>query len=292
MTEQELESLENPVIVRDVFGVTDEEGKSPYPGPHLPHQFARKLHAIESLGPLAEVRAAAADTQPYSLQWFLDIENKRHSKHGRWIPKLLEFSKHDGETLLGLGHGLGTDWVQYARHGAHVIVSSPSSTQLELVRQNFRVRQLSGQFLFAKPTNLPLENSSVDVVCLSSLHHGIDDPKPVLEEVFRVLRPGGKVIAVTPAKYDIDYWVNTVFFWNRWLGLERKRRPSLPTGSSRWDLAKLLAKFEEFRFYKRQLRRYEVPHVWRVVPSSLLARVMGRVLIVKAFKPVLVNKVA
>ena len=132
MTEQELESWESPVVVRDVFGLSDDDVKSPYPGPHHPHQFARKLHAFESLGPLADSRASSTEPQPYSLQWFLDIESKRHSKHGRWIPKLLEFAKHDGETLLGLGHGLGTDWAQYARHGANVIVCSGSTAQLEL----------------------------------------------------------------------------------------------------------------------------------------------------------------
>ena len=58
--------------------------------------------------------------EPYTLQWFLDIESHRHGRRGRWIPRLLEFAKHSGDTLLGLGNGLGTDWLQYARHGAAV----------------------------------------------------------------------------------------------------------------------------------------------------------------------------
>ena len=45
-------------------------------------------------------------------------------------------------------------------------------------------------------------------------------------------------------------------------------------------------RFEEHRVCKRQLRRAEVPHLWRVVPLPLLERLMGRVLVVKAFKPV------
>ncbi len=148
----------------------------------------------------------APETEPYSLQWFLDIENQRHSRHARWIPKLLEFAKHSGETLLGLGHGLGTDWAQYARHGASVVVCSGSTAQLDLVRRNFLVRGLGGRFVHAMPTRLPLESCSVDVACLSSLHHGIDHPEAVVEEVYRVLKPGGKVLAVTPARYDVDFW--------------------------------------------------------------------------------------
>src|SRR5437762_5896690 len=64
-----------------------------------------------------------------SSDLFLDIEKHRHSRQAKWIPKVLEFAKHAGEKLLGLGHGLGTDWVQYAQHGAGVIVCNNSPMQ-------------------------------------------------------------------------------------------------------------------------------------------------------------------
>src|SRR5262249_14274427 len=131
--------------------------------------------------------------------------------------KLLEFAKHSGEILLGLGHGLGTDWVQYARNGAQVIVCSPAASQLELVRRNFEVRGLEGRFVNAFPDQLPLEAASIDVACISSLAHGINHPARVVEEVHRVLKPGGKVLAVTPARYDVDFWMQVVFPWFRWV---------------------------------------------------------------------------
>jgi ubiquinone/menaquinone biosynthesis C-methylase UbiE len=254
-------------------------------GPHNPREFAQKLYSLESLQP-GSLRAAAEPPEPYSLQWFLDIENQRHSKHGKWIPKLLEFAKHGGEKLLGVGHGLGTDWVQYAQYGASVIVCSPADAQLDLVRTNFRLRNLPGRFVKASPTCLPLEANSIDVVCISSLHHGIDEPQKVVDEVYRVLKPGGKVLAVTPAYYDVDFWVRTLFFWNRWFKAHRGKNPlrckRRLTGS---QVKQLFARFTEMRVRKRQLRRQEVPHVWRWVPLPILARSMGRVLVLRAFKP-------
>ena len=92
-------------------------------GPHLADDFAQKLFDYEALHP-PQAKPVEEPLEPYSLQWFLHIENQRHSRQGRWIPKLLEFAKHSGEVLLGLGHGLGTDWAQYARHGASVLVCS------------------------------------------------------------------------------------------------------------------------------------------------------------------------
>lgn len=250
-------------------------------GPHHPADFAERLYACEALKPpVSPARPEAAE--PYSLQWFLDIENHRHSRQGRWIPRLLEFAKHPGETLLGLGHGLGTDWLQYARHGAAVMVCSPSSEQLALIRRNFELRGLSGRFIHTGFAPLPLKPSSIDVACVSSLLHEVGDPQAVIDEVYRVLKPGGKVLAVTTARYDVDFWFNAFFPWQRWL----YRRPATERGCfSMRTLKPLFGKFVEHKVYKRHLRRSEVPHVWRWLPLPMLERLMGRILILKAFKP-------
>jgi SAM-dependent methyltransferase len=247
-------------------------------------EFAQRLYAHEAFGPAAPGARPEEAAEPYSLQWFLNIETQRHSRHGRWIPRLLEFAKHSGETLAGIGNGLGTDWLQYARHGASVVVCSPSAEQLALIRRNFELRGLAGRFLHAPPTALPLESSSIDVACVSSLLQECPDPRALVDEVYRVLKPGGKVLAVTPARYDVDFWYRFWFPWQRWL-----RRPSGgPAGPARFTargLRRLFGQFTEHRVYKRHLRHSEVPHVWRWLPRMLLERLMGRVLVLKAFKP-------
>ncbi len=259
-------------------------------GPHHPFDFAQRLYSLESLQP-TETRVPRSNLlEPYSLQWFLDIENQRHSRHGKWIPKLLEFAKHSGETLLGLGHGLGTDWVQYAQHGAAVIVCSPARPQLELVSRNFALRGLAGRFIGANPTCLPLAANSIDVVCISSLHHGIDDPDRLIPEVYRVLKPGGKVLAVAPAYYDVDYWVRNIFYWNRWFKPNRGKNPlRCKLRLSATQFKALFSQFTDLRIRKRQLRRVEVPYIWQWIPVPILARLMGRVLVLKAFKPLNAN---
>jgi hypothetical protein len=118
-----LKLWDNPTLaLQAIFGQAETE-PAPAPakpdylqGPHNPHDFAQKLYSLESLQPAMMRSRSLEQPEPYSLQWFLDIEDQRHSKHGKWIPKLLEFAKHPGETLLGVGHGLGTDWVQYAQN--------------------------------------------------------------------------------------------------------------------------------------------------------------------------------
>jgi ubiquinone/menaquinone biosynthesis C-methylase UbiE len=283
---------ENPgLALQSIFGRPEVDSPEARPehlqGPHNPREFAQRLYSLEALQPAPVRQTKTDEPEPYSLQWFLDIENERHSKHGKWIPKLLEFAKHSGEKLLGVGHGLGTDWVQYAQNGAGVIVCTPVPAQLELVRRNFELRGLRGQFIQAEPTGLPLEAGSIDVVCISSLHHGIDHPEQVIEEVHRVLKPGGKVLAVTPAYYDVDYWVRTLFFWNRWVRPHRGKNPlRCKRRYSGVQLRQMFARFIDVRVRKRQLRRSEVPHVAKWIPVPILARLMGRVLVMKGFRPV------
>jgi ubiquinone/menaquinone biosynthesis C-methylase UbiE len=254
------------------------------PGFANPAEFAERLYACESLNPTTGKPAKDEATEPYTLQWFLSIETQRHGRQGRWIPRLLEFAKHSGETLLGLGNGLGTDWLQYARHGASVIVCSPSADQLSLIRRNFELRGLSGRFLHADATALPLESASIDVACVTSLLSEMGDPQRVVEEIYRVLKPGGKVLVVAPAWFDIDFWFRCCFPWQRWL-FARRRVPTTHSGFTRWGLRRLFRRFVEHRIHKRQLSRSEIPQIWRWIPRSLLERMMGRVLVLKAFKP-------
>src|SRR6266849_5863882 len=199
---------------------TPVQGNGLY-GPQQWLHYADQLYACEALNPAGGSPRTDEGAEPYSLQWFLNIENQRHSRQGRWIPRLLEFAKHSGETLLGLGNGLGTDWLQYARHGASVVVCNPASEQLGLIRRNFELRGLGGRFLQAAPTSLPLESATVDVACLIHLLNEVPDPAAVVQEVYRVLKPGGKVLAVTASRYDVDYWSRKCFPWMHWF-----RRPT------------------------------------------------------------------
>jgi hypothetical protein len=100
-----------------------------------------------------------------------------------------------------------------------------------------------------------------------------------------VLKPGGKVLAVVPARYHVDFWYQLFFPWLRLLG----RKIAAPRdGSVQFTgrgMRRLFAQFVEHRVHKRQLRRAEVPHLWRWLPLPVLERLMGRMLIVKAFKP-------
>jgi SAM-dependent methyltransferase len=238
------------------------------------HRFVREAFRAAPRGFAAE---------PYTLSWFEQIERQRYARQGYWLPKILEFKRHAGDALLGLGDGLGTDWLQYARHGAQVIVSGVSQEQLGLVRRNFELRGQAGRFLHAPRNALPLDAASIDVACVN----GLRPDTAAIEEIYRVLRPGGKVIVVAPAKFDAAYWYDGFFPWRRWFGGRRagsRERLEMAPASGR-SLRRDFARFVEHRVYKRHLRRANLPPIWRFYPLPLMERLMGQLLILKAFKP-------
>lgn len=237
------------------------------------------LHQAESLGPRPPL-TGDGQPEPYSLQWFLDIEHQRHQRYGRWLPSTLEFNKHASETILVMGAGLGTDWVQFARAGANVVVCSPSTEQLEIVRRNFEQRQLAARFLHASPAQWPIDPSTIDIVYLTDLLHRYEDAQPLAEEVYRVLKAGGKVMATTPAHYDVDFWRRILLPWRWRLGTRQSKNHYTAR-----TLRGLFHRFVEHRVHKRHLRRGDVPHLWRLLPTSMLQRLLGRTLVLKAFKP-------
>lgn len=246
--------------------------------------LADELFASESLNFYARSPRSGDGPEAFSLQWFLDIEHRRLTRHGAWLSRLLEFKKHTSETVLGIGNGLGTDWIQYARHGANVLACSPSSNRLALVRRNFELRGLGARFMNGTVEQLPVDNACIDVVCVSSWLEPVVNPVKAVAELYRILKPGGKVLAMCPAKYDVRYWLRVLAPWGRWWrGQQHYNFPAPPISARR--LRKLFAPFVEHRVYKRQLRRREIPIAWRILPLNFLQRLLGRMLIVKAFKP-------
>jgi len=253
--------------------------------PLLEEASSEQHFALEALIPPGHKLRPKTLPEPYTLQWFLNVENQRYGRFGSWIPRLMEFHKHAGEMVLGLGMGLGTDWVQYARHAVNVTVCSPSLPQLNLIRRNFDLRNLKGRFLHTQLATLPLDSASVDVVAINAMTQSIESAAGSLDEIYRVLKPGGKVIAVASCRYDVDYWVHKVLVWRNWLGLNRRPYDASIVRYRRRELSRIFSQYIDQSIHRRQLRRAEVPHGWRWLPLPVLTHLAGRVLVLKAFKP-------
>jgi SAM-dependent methyltransferase len=103
----------------------------------------------------------------------------------------------DGETVLDLGSGGGIDVILSARRvgpTGHAYGLDMTKEMLELARRNAAEAEIANvTFLQGLIEEIPLPDSSVDVVISNCVINLSTDKPSVLREIGRVLRPGGRI---------------------------------------------------------------------------------------------------
>lgn len=114
-----------------------------------------------------------------------------------------------GQTVLDLAAGTGSSSIAFAKPGVKVIATDFSEGMLAEGRR--RHPQLD--FRFADATKLPFEKQSVDAVTISfGLRNVVDVPK-ALSEMFRVLKPGGRVVICEFSKVTLPVFKQLYIFY-------------------------------------------------------------------------------
>ncbi|PYQ91629.1 MAG: hypothetical protein DMF97_22245, partial [Acidobacteria bacterium] len=154
----------------------------------------------------------ARDSQPHTLDWFLEVEKYRYGVYAPWMPATMEFAFHAGQDVLEIGGGLGTDLAQFAAHGAMVTDVDLAAGHLRLAEENFRLRRLRGRFIHHDAEALPFDDQSFDLVYSNGVLHHTPNTAAVVREIWRVLRPGGRAIVMVYAENSLHFWRNLVWF--------------------------------------------------------------------------------
>jgi len=242
------------------------------------------------------------DAAEGTLEWYREAERYRYTTYAPWMPSVMEFAQHHGESVLEIGAGLGTDLAQFATHGAATTDLDLSSGHLEHAQRNFALRGLSGEFRQGDAEHLPFDDATFDVVYSNGVIHHTPNAARVVHEIHRVLKPGGKAIVMVYAENSWHYWREQVLR----LGLQQRQ---LETHSMAWimsgsveisshgqrplvkvytrpRLRKLFAGagFRSIRITQRQMVAGELPRALAWIPLSIAGRLMGWNLIVKSLR--------
>ncbi len=123
-----------------------------------------------------------------------EIENAAIDREGLLWSALYRAAPWRARVLLDLGCGSGF-WLPRYREAAQVIGIEPDPHLLDLARD----RTGTARVLHGSAEHIPLGDASVDVVHARFAYffpHREFDPSPGLEEVRRVLTPGGRLVVV------------------------------------------------------------------------------------------------
>lgn len=127
-------------------------------------------------------------------QWFLTPIGKLvKEKEGELVFRMLEL--RPGEKILDAGCGTGVFTLDYLGQGAEVVGLDISDPMLRLAKEKasgYPFSAVRGDMLY-----LPFKDNTFDKVVSVTALEFIADARKAVDELFRVTRPGGRVVAAT-----------------------------------------------------------------------------------------------
>ena len=163
------------------------------------------------------------DKPPGSKAFFQELDDYRFDKLA-YLPNVIDFAAYRGQRLVEVGCGIGTDLVRFAKGGAVTIGVDLSETALRLARRNFEVNDLgTGRFVLGDGSQLPLPDRSIDVLYAHGVLQYSADPRAIVTEAQRVLKPGGTGIFMV---YNRVSWLMAMSKLMK-VGLEHGDAPGL-----------------------------------------------------------------
>jgi SAM-dependent methyltransferase len=204
---------------------------------------------------------------------------------------LHEWDRASGKSVLAVGCGNGFVLSRYARHGARVTGVDIAQAAVDLSKARFAQAGLSGDFRVANAEALPFADDTFDYVCSMGVLHHTPDTARAVAEILRVLRPGGRLIAMFYHRNSARYRFKIPLL--RWR--TRKSTQQLvnevdgegnPKGEvySKRELAHLLRDFTELELFAGGLAPQEVFPTRLVAGSGIVPRI-GRPLARALLRP-------
>src|SRR6185503_9615208 len=135
-----------------------------------------------------------ASGEKFSLEYFQEIERIRYFDQP-FIHSFAQFTRYHGKSVLEVGFGAGTDFIQWLRAGAQASGIDLTPEALDNLTHRIAAYQLPApeQIMVADAAQLPFESNSFDLAySFGVLHHSPYCERAVTELV-RVVQPGGEI---------------------------------------------------------------------------------------------------
>lgn len=237
-----------------------------------------------------------------SAEFFKAVEEFRYLD-APWMATAIKFGAYPGQRLLEIGCGMGIDLIQFARGGALVFGIDLTPRHLVLARQHFAMFNLNVIVCRGDAEELSFADETFDLVYSFGVLHHTPGTEQAIQEIYRILKPGGKAIVMLYHKNSIFYWF-TLYFLKGLLGwklfhqtiddllgqyIEYSSIGARPLVKvyTRSEAARLFASFAQVQLDVYQLTGWEIPKIGRFIPKSILypvSRSWGWNLLIEATK--------
>jgi SAM-dependent methyltransferase len=138
-------------------------------------------------------------------EYFDEVEARKYFVEPH-IPRFAQFERWQGKRVLEIGCGIGTDTINFARHGALVAAVELSEKSLEIARQRAEVYGLQDQIRFycgnAEELSGFLPVEPYDLVYSFGVIHHTPHPGRVIAQILHCVRPGSTIKIMVYHRYS------------------------------------------------------------------------------------------
>jgi SAM-dependent methyltransferase len=147
-----------------------------------------------------EAHPLCAEAIPHALgspEYFEFYDRLREANESvEFSARLHEYARFNGKRVLDVGCGNGYVLSRYAQAGAMTTGVDLTDAAVDLCRRRFEYLGLEGEFRQANAEALPFSDETFDCVTSMGVLHHTPDTAAAVAEVFRVLKPGGRLIVM------------------------------------------------------------------------------------------------
>lgn len=127
-----------------------------------------------------------------------------------YLREIVTSASLKGKHILEVGCGPGVDLVHLAAVGGRVTAVDLTPEAVSLARRHLEVRALEATVQEANAERLPFEDGTFDVVYSHGVLHHTVDTQRAIDEVWRVLKPGGEAIIMLYHRHSWFWWLSKV----------------------------------------------------------------------------------
>lgn len=141
-----------------------------------------------------------------SVDYFDAVARDRYRQQS-WMHDYFRYEHFAGQHVLEIGVGQGTDMMQFAQAGAICHGVDITENHLKLTALNATLRGFDVDLHEVDATRLPFGDNSIDCVYSFGVLHHIPEIEQVIREIYRVLKPGGRVMIALYYKWSAFHLV-------------------------------------------------------------------------------------
>lgn len=162
-------------------------------------------------------------THPVGSRGFFDDLDQYHFEKLHHLLRLVDFNGYRGKAVLEVGCGAAVDLARFAKGGAVCTGVDLAQSAIALAKANFEQQGLQADLRVANGEALPFPDNAFDLVYAHGVVQYTADPQALVNEVRRVLKPGGQAIFQV---YNRISWLNALSKLMK-VGLEHDDAPVL-----------------------------------------------------------------